>query len=123
MNTISEKLAARWQDVINFLLGLWLIASPWVLSFAGETTAAWNAAVIGVAVALAAMSALVAYQAWEEWIAAALAAWLIVSPFVLGFSGMQAAAWNHLVVGLLVGVLALWRVMTTHDRGGLAINH
>jgi hypothetical protein len=123
MNTITEKFTAQWQDVINFLLGIWLVVSPWVLAYADETMAAWNAAVIGVVIALAATSALVAYQQWEEWIVAALAAWLIVSPYAFGFAAMQAAAWNHLVVGLLVGVLALWRAMTAHDTRGLAAKH
>jgi hypothetical protein len=123
MNTITEKITAQWQDVVNILLGIWLVVSPWVLAYVDETMAAWNAAVIGVVIALAAMSALVAYEKWEEWITAALAAWLIASPYVFGFGGMQAAAWNHLVVGLLVGVLALWRAMTAHGTGGLATKH
>jgi hypothetical protein len=123
MNSIAEKLTAQWQDAANFLLGLWLVVSPWALSFADETTAAWNAAAIGVAVALAAMAALVAFQTWEEWVTAALAAWLLVSPYVLGFFEMQAAAWNHIVVGLLVSALAVWRAMTTHDTHGLATKH
>jgi hypothetical protein len=123
MNTITEKITAQWQDVVNVLLGIWLVVSPWVLAYVDETMAAWNAAVIGVVIALAAMSALVAYEKWEEWITAALAAWLIASPYVLGFGGMQAAAWNHLAVGLLVGILALWRAMTAHGTRGLATKH
>jgi hypothetical protein len=94
-----------------------------VLAYADETMAAWNAAMLGVVIALAAASALVAYQRWVEWITAALAAWLIVSPYALGFAAVQAAAWNHLVVGLLVGVLALWRALAAHDTRGLAAKH
>jgi hypothetical protein len=123
MNTITDKITSQWQDIVNFLLGIWLVVSPWVLAYADETMAAWNAAVVGVVIALAAALALVAYQRWEEWITAALAAWLIASPFVFGFAAMQAAAWNQFAVGSLVGVLALWRAMAAHDARGLATKH
>jgi hypothetical protein len=42
-------------------------------------------------------AALVTFQAWEEWVNAALAAWLIVSPYLLGFSGLTSAFWNQLI--------------------------
>jgi hypothetical protein len=40
--------------------------------------------------------------------------WLIISPFVLGFSG-TASATNAIVVGIIVGVLALIRAMSTEN--------
>ena len=63
-------------------------------------------------IALVAASTLVAYHEWEVWIIAALAASLLVSPYLLGFGTMQAAGWNHVVVGVLVAVLALWSAIT-----------
>jgi SPW repeat len=62
-------------------------------------------------IAVAAFAALAAFQKWEEWINAALGAWLIVSPFILGFSAISAALWNQLGVGLVVLVLAAWAAM------------
>lgn len=44
---------------------------------------------------------------WEEWVNVVLGVWLILSPWILGFSGMTNAMWNAVIVGLLVGVLAL----------------
>ncbi len=35
--------------------------------------------------------------------------WLIISPFVLGFSLMPAATWNTLIVGIVVLILAAIR--------------
>ncbi len=35
-----------------------------------------------------------------------LGIWVIISPFVLGFTHLRAAEWNNLIVGLLVMVLA-----------------
>ena len=35
---------------------------------------------------------------------------------ILGFTSLTAAFWNQIVVGLVVGVLALWSALTTHGR-------
>lgn len=36
--------------------------------------------------------------------------WLIVSPFVLGYTDLQQAMWNSLIVGVLVAIMAAARV-------------
>ncbi len=36
-----------------------------------------------------------------------LGAWLLVSPFVLGFAHLEAAKWNDVAVGIAVALLAL----------------
>jgi len=46
---------ANWEEWANFLLGLWLIASPWVLGFAHTRAMHFS---IGVGVAVAFMAAL-----------------------------------------------------------------
>jgi hypothetical protein len=115
MTTLNERLTTQWKDVGNLVLGVWLALSPWVLSYASQPTPAWNAHAVGVIIAVAALAALVAFQAWEEWVNAALAAWLIVSPYALGFSGVVSAFWNQLIVGLLVGALAIWAAVTASD--------
>jgi hypothetical protein len=28
MNTSTDKITSQWQDVANFLLGIWLVVSP-----------------------------------------------------------------------------------------------
>jgi len=117
MISIPEKLTARWQDAANFLLGLCLITSRWVLAYSSQMAAAWNASVTGLAIALVAASTLVAYTEWEEWITAGLAGWLIVSPYILAFGTMQTASWTHFVVGVLVAALAPWAAITARVAG------
>ena len=119
MATFNEKLTMQWKDVGNLVLGLWLGISPWALSYAGEVKPAWNAHIVGVIIALASLVALIAFQKWEEWVNAALAAWLIVSPYLLGFSTLTYALWNQLIVGVLVGILAIWAAVTASETGGL----
>lgn len=37
------------------------------------------------------------------------AIWLIFAPFILGYSGVTAAVWNDIIVGIVIGVLAISR--------------
>jgi len=112
MTTFNEKLTVQWKDAGNLVLGIWLAVSPWVLAYAHEVTPAWNAHIVGIVIAVAAAAALIAFHRWEEWVNAALAAWLIVSPYLLGFSALYAALWNQLAVGVLVGALAIWAAVS-----------
>lgn len=119
MSNFVEKLSNRWPDAGNFLLGLWLVASPWVLGYAGETNAAWNTYIIGVVIAALAALAFFAQQKWEHWVSLAIGAWLIVSPWVLAYSALQAAFWNQIVTGIIVCALAIWAAASESGFGGL----
>lgn len=44
-----------WQEWVNAALGIWLLASPWVLGFSGLATAMWNAVIVGAVIALLAL--------------------------------------------------------------------
>jgi hypothetical protein len=119
MTKIQERLPPEWQDALNLILGIWLAVSPFALSYADQTIPAWNAHATGVTIAGVAAMALIAYRFWEEWINVILAAWLIGSLWILDLGGLQAAAWNQVIVGILVGGLALHSAVTAHGSGGL----
>lgn len=116
MTGFWKTVGNRWQDSANLVLGVWLFLSPWILGFTGTGVAMWNAYVLGVIIAVAAIAALVAFHEWEEWADMAFGAWLIVSPWLLGFGtttagaegGAFAATWNFVVVGALTIALAAW---------------
>jgi hypothetical protein len=52
-------------DIVNAVLGVCLALAPWALGFTGEVAAAWNAWIVGAAIALVAVGALVAFTQWE----------------------------------------------------------
>lgn len=108
----------HWQDTANLILGLWLIASPWALGYQGAANATWNSVLLGLLIGAVALYAMVQVFAWEEWGNALFGAWLVVSPWILGFSGMAAAMWNAVIVGAVVLVLAVWALGTDRDIGG-----
>lgn len=109
----------HWQDPLNLILGLWLLASPWILAYQDEMVSTRNAVIVGILIAALAVLELFKVKAWEEWASVAFGVWLVISPWVLGFSGLAAAAtWNAVIVGVAVAALALWALGTDKDIGG-----
>ncbi len=45
---------------------------------------------------------------WQGWFNLILGLWLIVSPWLLGFSTVAAAMWNSVIVGIVVAALSYW---------------
>jgi hypothetical protein len=43
---------AEWEEWLNLIVGLWVVVSPWVLSFSANVTAMWTHIVIGAVVAI-----------------------------------------------------------------------
>lgn len=108
----------HWQDPVNLILGVWMLFSPWALQYQADTPATWNAAILGILIAAVAVFALLRVMAWEEWTSVVLGLWLVVSPWILGFSGLVTAMWNAVIVGVVVAALALWALGTDKDIGG-----
>lgn len=108
----------HWQDPLNLVLGLWMIASPWALAYQSEATAMANALIVGGLVVILAALEVFKLKAWEEWTSFALGLWLAMSPWVLGFDVVVIAMANALIVGLVIAALALWALGTDRDIGG-----
>lgn len=116
-----DRTVTNWQDAVNFLLGVALFVSPFVLGFGSELTPALNAHIIGAIIAILALATMLAYRLWEEWVNAALGVWLVIAPWVLGFSSHTTAKTAHVLIGAATLVLALWAARE-HDSGHLTIS-
>lgn len=108
-----SHLVERWRDWLLLAFGVWLVISPFVLGYGGPGVgmAMWNPIIVGVAVIIFAAAVVMKPQQWEEWINLVLGVWLILAPFILGFTQLQAALWNHLIVGALIVAGAVWSLM------------
>ena len=109
------KQPKHWQDVINALLGVWMALSPWILGYQAITAATASAVLVGVALVAAGLGAMIVPRAWEEWTECALGAWMVISPWVLGFGAQRDAMVTAVVTGLVVVALALWTLFTDKD--------
>jgi hypothetical protein len=102
----------RWQDWGNVILGLWTVASPWILGFAaGESRAASTAWILGAAIVVFAGVAVYMHKAWEEALTIILGICLFASPWVLGFAEQMTPTTNAVVVGLLVTAFGVWAML------------
>jgi hypothetical protein len=99
----------QWEDWASWILGLWLLLSPWALFFDREEIALENALAVGALIIVVEIVELSIFRDWEEWINVLLGAWLAVSPWALGVAS-AAARWNFLIVGALVVALALYEL-------------
>jgi hypothetical protein len=94
-----------------------LFASPWVLGLADRP--AWNLWVCGYAMVTMALADLTCEADWEPRTHLYLGAWLLIAPWILGFSQDVAATFLHLAGGGISSLLSaaeLWRSEDTPPR-------
>jgi hypothetical protein len=102
-NRRTEETA---PDIVNVIVGLCLASTPWVLAFTHEAHAATNAVLVGGAIALIAIGALVSFKEWEEWLNLVLGIWAIFAPWLLSFSANRSATYAHVIAGIIVAIVA-----------------
>ena len=109
--------ALKWEDWLGLSLGLWLLLSPWILGYAESSAAAtMNALFLGTALICLELLNLDAHEDLEEWFDIVAGAWLVVSPALLGFIAVTAAAINAVGVGLLTIAFAAWALSPFDQR-------
>lgn len=113
-----------WEDWCGMLLGALIVVSPWFPIYeeavtAGHQTLILNTVVIGLVVFCLSQLEYVALQRWQEVITLLVGLWLVVSPYVLGYSGAGFLRVFHTSLGglvVLLGVLQLWQDWGVSDE-------
>ncbi|MBJ6116785.1 SPW repeat protein [Pontibacter sp. BT310] len=106
-----------WAQIINALLGIWLMASPAVFGFADDRTISNNAHIVGPVIASFGIIA-----CWEatrvvRYYNLLPGAWLLLTPWVLGYDTTTAIV-NDLVIGAAVIGLSLVKGKVSGTYGG-----
>ena len=97
--------------------GIWLLAAPFALDYAGLMQARWNDLAAGIVLVLLALLRFLKPlpPAGMVWSILAAGLWLILAPFILGYGNfgnpgesvnVKGATWNDILVGLLVTAMA-----------------
>ena len=100
-------------DFYNLALAALLFASPWLFKLTNGT-ARLEFWVGGAAIAAISIGAIVAFASWEEWANLALGAWLVASPWLLGFAHARATHFS-VAIGAAVAYLALIELYLQYD--------
>src|SRR5262249_31227825 len=100
-------------SILNVLAGVWLIISPFVLHSTAAPLALWNTVVVGVIVVVCAASRAISptFNVGFSWVNLVLGVWLVIAPFLMGYTGTPAALWNNLVGGAVIAILAIGSAM------------
>lgn len=95
-----------WQDWAVVLVGVCTGASAFAYSALAPF---WNLFLTGLAIVVLAALAIIGRR-WAQAGTGVLGIWLIVAPIVLGLASLG-ATFEHLIVGILLVVLASWRLI------------
>ncbi len=99
------KLSLRWWWV-NILLCVILLASPVYSVMWGNVPATWIFA--AVALVMGIYELIVGGRALGGILNALIGIWLFLSPWIVGYAGMNGVAWTNWIVGILFFVNTLW---------------
>lgn len=116
-----------WEDWFGMLLGLLIVLSPWLTREANHGLgtlqepgfAILSTVLVGILVFGLAQMEYIALQRWEEAGEIVLGLWLIVSPYILGYSAGGALRFWHTGLGavvLLLALLKLWQDWNLTDH-------
>lgn len=107
-----ETNGGRAGSVLNIIAGIYLLLSPFILSYSNLTNVARNDIVVGFLVLiLAIIGAANRGARWIRWLTALFGIWLLFSPFLIGY-GVARVLWNHIILGILIIVFSATRTST-----------
>ena len=103
-----------WGQIVNTLLGVWLMAAPTALNYHGlARTHDW---IVGPVVATVACIAIGEVTRPLRWLNLVAGLWMLAAPWLLAYAA--AASVNSMAIGLLIAVLSLSRGKPAHTFGG-----
>lgn len=95
------------DDVGELVVAAWLVASPFLLGYSPQVDATLTAVMIGAVLAFTSQLAIARPAKWEEYSNLVLAAFLVASPFLFGFSEMMVPTVNAVATGVVLGMLCI----------------
>ncbi|KGT73961.1 hypothetical protein MA20_41360 [Bradyrhizobium japonicum] len=118
------KTHRTWEDWCGMLLGALIVASPWFpiqdhAPVIERQVMVLNTVAIGLVVFGLSQLEYVALQRWQEVATILVGLWLIVSPYVFGYSGEGFLRIYHTSLGavaVILGVLQLWQDWNLSDQ-------
>lgn len=107
--TVNRRLSGRW---LLILTGVYVMLSPWITTHRpqAETISdaiAWSHYLAGGAMITLGFIGLAVDHLWEDWMATLVGVWLVVSPWLLGFTSIGTLAWSDTLMGIIVIVLSI----------------
>jgi hypothetical protein len=91
-----------WQDFLCLYFGAWAFLTPWVISHPAHAAVIASYVVAGFMICIFAVTGLVIFRPWPEYVNIVLGVWLFASPWLLRFVSDGSLRWAALSIGALV---------------------
>jgi hypothetical protein len=107
------------------VMGIWLIAAPFILGFYAHGVATANDILIGLVTIFLALATTLAPGSFRSlvWWNSYVGFWLIVAPFILGYLSYQfpksgaVPMWNDMISGTLIWFFSFVKAMSAEPSG------
>ena len=115
-HALKEWLKRTWPDWLNVTVGVWMMVSAFIPVFAGTPAGAWTSGVMGVAITLVSLAAVLRVEAWKEWTNLLFGAALAIAPWPLGLELWSHAFLNFVGDGLFLAAHAIYKLVYPPER-------
>jgi hypothetical protein len=109
---VKEVFTLKQLTRINLGLGLWLMISPFVLELVSQRSFlfGWEDFLLGFAIVTFSLCRLVSRSGAELWdfLIMGLGLTTLLNPIIYHYLNVRVVAWNNLLVGSMVLILALY---------------
>jgi len=113
----------QWKVLVTLIAGIWLVASPWALGHAEETSRMfYNVVIAGLATIVFAIADIyLTKERSEPPVVKAVVGllvvglWTVASPWILGFNAQRDMMVSTVAAGVVVAVVSLWQVVVRYD--------
>lgn len=97
-----------WARIVECMLGVWLLMSPFIFHHSGDAPHLWiNDLTVGLALMVLSLASYWSKTRGAHWLLLVVAIWLIGFGRLNGTPPLEPALQNNLIVGLLLGMLAI----------------
>lgn len=111
----TPRRPARREDVAVMLIGLWLMFCPPTLKINDVALDTYTLVLTGVVLIVLGGTAMRLAKEWVEWGVAVAGTFLVIAPWVLGFT-LKAATINAVACGVAAAALAGWRIYEIRSK-------
>lgn len=110
MERLGLRVHGTWEDWVMMLGGLIIAISPWLAGRTMIDVAAVNCGIAGVLLIIVSGLELSRLHRWQEIAALVIGLWMIASPSLLNYAGVEPLANWHQVLGSLVALVGLFEI-------------
>ncbi|MCO6047490.1 SPW repeat protein [Aeoliella sp. ICT_H6.2] len=97
-----------WARIVESMLGVWLLMSPFIFRHTSDATHLWiNDLAMGCTLIVLSLASYWSKTRGAHWLLLVAAVWLIGFGRLNGTPPLQPALQNNLIVGLLLGMVAI----------------